>query len=219
MTLQLTKVDELVRGDHSYLEDDDVCYFLREYTAYVGYTHSATNDLISNLKKPVSRRGRPEYRWKQWAIDTAGDELKAAINPKWLAGAVLVPMPPSKTSTDPEYDDRMVQVAARIANGAGADVRELLVRNQSMPAQHQSSAPRSISALLSCLEINEALREPPPSHIGVLDDMLTTGAHFRAARTLLAKHFPSSQIIGVFIARRAVAREIDVDGLSAGEMP
>lgn len=36
-----------------------------------------------------------------------------------------------------------------------------------------------------------------------MDDALTTGAHFRAARSVLAARFPAVLRVGLFIARRA----------------
>jgi len=38
--------------------------------------------------------------------------------------------------------------------------------------------------------------------IGLFDDVLTTGAHYRAASAVLQQAFPGVRIIGVFIARR-----------------
>ena len=35
-----------------------------------------------------------------------------------------------------------------------------------------------------------------------MEDILTTGAHFRAAATLLSAQFPEAGVIGLFIARR-----------------
>ena len=38
--------------------------------------------------------------------------------------------------------------------------------------------------------------------IGLFDDVLTTGAHFRAASAVLKQSFPGVRIVGLFIARR-----------------
>jgi predicted amidophosphoribosyltransferase len=54
------------------------------------------------------------------------------------------------------------------------------------------------------------LRNPPPQAIGLFDDVLTTGAHFRAASNILQKAFPGVRVIGVFIARR-VPEAADVE--------
>jgi predicted amidophosphoribosyltransferase len=50
--------------------------------------------------------------------------------------------------------------------------------------------------------VDASLKAPPPSVIGLFDDMLTTGAHFRASEAVLQKAFPGVRIIGLFIARR-----------------
>ena len=55
---RLSKIDDLMRCDHVYLDDSDQCYFLGEYTARMGFAYSATNNLILNFKKSVDRRGR-----------------------------------------------------------------------------------------------------------------------------------------------------------------
>jgi hypothetical protein len=70
--LKLQRVDDLIRPEHWFLDSEDHCFFLREYTAGVGYSHGDTNNLISNLKKKLDRRGRPEWLYKERAIETAG---------------------------------------------------------------------------------------------------------------------------------------------------
>ena len=55
---RLTKIDDLIRPDHSYLTDSDSCYFLGEYTARKGYAFSPGNNLVLNFKKSGAP-GRP----------------------------------------------------------------------------------------------------------------------------------------------------------------
>ena len=38
--------------------------------------------------------------------------------------------------------------------------------------------------------------------VAVVDDLLTTGAHFRAVATVLSARFPDIDVVGLFIARR-----------------
>jgi len=72
---RLSQIDELTRVDHWYLEDGDQCWYLGEYTARKGYAGSETNNLILNLKKPMDRRERPEWRYKERAIATVASVL------------------------------------------------------------------------------------------------------------------------------------------------
>ena len=61
-------------------------------------------------------------------------------------------------------------------------------------------APEQVHALY---RIDETLTGPVRGIIAVVDDILTTGAHFRAAKSVLSARFPGVAIIGLFIARRA----------------
>lgn len=63
---RFTEVDELTRPDHSWLTDEDRCYFLGEYTARQGFAYSPTNNLILNFKKPLDRRDDPSGGTRSW---------------------------------------------------------------------------------------------------------------------------------------------------------
>jgi len=76
------------------------------YTSGKNYTFSETNRLISNLKKKPSLAGTAQYHYKTMAIQYCGRVFGEGINPAWLAVGTLVPVPPSKARSDPEYDDR-----------------------------------------------------------------------------------------------------------------
>jgi hypothetical protein len=214
LELLLTRIDELTRSEHCHLTADDECFALREYLARGGWQAGETNQLIMNLKKNPDRRGLPEWHYKEGAIRRAGTELRAAFlsgGAKWLDGAVLVPMPPSKAKTDAAYDDRMLRVVQVMSEGTGAEVRELIVQQESTDPHHLQEHSRDIDAIVDNFEIDEAFCKPPPTRIALVDDVLTTGAHFRAGKLLLQGRFRKAHIIGVFIARRAIVNEDATD--------
>jgi len=210
--LRLTQVDELIRPDHGHLTADDTCYFLGEYTARSGYSFSATNSLIINFKKPVDRRGKPEWQYKGNAIRQSAEAFRCAINAAWFDTATLIPIPPSKAKTDPLYDDRLTQMLEAIRPQPPLDIRELIVQESSTdPAHHSDNRPRP-ETLEPLYKIDQTLTMPKPQIIGLFDDVLTTGAHFKAAQSLLNKAFPGVRVIGLFIARR-VPETIDVEDI------
>jgi predicted amidophosphoribosyltransferase len=179
--------------------------YLREYTPRAGHAYSETNQLILNFKKTVDRKDRPEYYYKEQAIERFTREVAASIKKKWWETATLIPIPPSKSKDNPVYDDRMTQVL----NGIGAyhditcDVRELLVQTSDMDAVHLHNNDRPTpNQLKQVYKIDENLITPTPKVIGVFDDVITAGAHFRAAKDLLEARFPGVPVIGIFIARR-----------------
>jgi hypothetical protein len=197
---RLLTIDDQSRPDHSNLTPSDDCYYLYEYTARKGYSFSATNNLISNLKKKL---GNPGYHYKVRAIGDAARDLGAAINSKWLDGATLVPVPPSKAKNDPAYDERMVQVCRLIRRAPlPFDVRELVLQRHSLAAFHETQHRPTVDDLLREYYIDENLVDPQPLWIGVFDDVLTVGTHFVAMKRVLSARFPGVPISGFFIARR-----------------
>ncbi|MCP5348411.1 MAG: phosphoribosyltransferase [Gammaproteobacteria bacterium] len=206
----LTEIDQLTRSDHSYLNEEDQCYFLGEYTARQSYSYSDTNSLIMNLKKKMDRRNEYEWRYKTRDITRAGTALGNALHPEWLNTAAFVPIPPSKAKHDPMYDDRMSQVIAAMRPQNPVDCRELIIQTTSTDAAHESDNRPSPRDILRLYELDHSLIEPRPLKIVICDDVLTTGAHFKAAKTILTQEFPDAVIIGCFIARR-VPEAVDVE--------
>jgi len=200
---RLTQIDELMLPDHVYLNDEDTCYFLGEYTARQGYGYSATNQLIFNFKKPMDRRDRPEWRYKEIAIRQAARAFRNALNPAFIDYATFVPVPPSKAKSDAEYDDRITQMLRRIRRDPAIDVRELITQRVSTDAAHESDYRPSPEELVELYELDEALAMPEPEAIVVVDDVLTTGSHYRAILMVLSERFPDVSVFGLFIARRA----------------
>jgi hypothetical protein len=214
--LKLSEVDELVRADHFHLRADDECLFLREYTSRVGYAHSETNSLISNLKKPPSRRANTtEWKWKGRAIRQAGTELADAFARGWSLGEddLLVPVPPSLTRGHAEYDDRMVQVANILGSKLGNKVVELLEAGKDRVAQHATDKKRSVQEHVNNLRVRvDLLPASPPTAILLLDDVLVTGCTFVACKTVLQTAFPNVAVYGLYVARRRPLDEGIDDG-------
>ena len=201
------------------------------------WRRSATNDLIGNFKKPPHLRGNASWIYKERAIERLAAELAAALDLAWLAVATLVPIPASRTRTDPQHDDRMLRLLHRLEHhlevsrlaahrlparldahrlGAGClaadplaasvqpgvlDIRELLVQRRSIPPVHAAPGRPTPTALAALYEIDETLASPPPRALGLFDDVLTTGAHFKAAQQVLLARFPGTPIAGIFLAR------------------
>ena len=207
---RLTKIDDLSRPDHSYLTAADDCYFLGEYTARKGYRFSTTNNLIINLKKPMDRQGRPEWPYKARAIQTVAQALRTALNDNARRTLTFVPVPPSKAKTDPLYDDRLLQVLHGVWPGQTTDVRELIIQPASSDAAHDRDDRPKPAELAARYVVERGLLRPKPQIVAVVDDLVTTGAHFVAMRTILRREFPDTRIVGVLIARR-VPEAVDVE--------
>jgi predicted amidophosphoribosyltransferase len=198
-----TRIDSLLLPDYPFLTVHDECYCLREYRPRVGYSYSSTNNLISNLKKEPVRHGRPEWRYKEDAIEEAA-RLLTAFAPRWLRETTLVPIPPSVVKEEEGHDDRMVRVLHRLAELADLrlDIRELVRQVRTTRSSSRSGGARlSVTELREVWRVEESLAEPPPRRICVFDDLLTTGLHFKVAKELLAARFAPAAVVGIFLAR------------------
>jgi hypothetical protein len=207
-TKRVLKIDALTLADHYYLDAQDICYYTGEYTAGEGHAYSETNQLIHNFKKSVDRRGTAQWQYKERAILQAAALFRAAI--KGDARITFVPIPPSKAKDDPLYDDRLLRMLNAVCEGRHTDIRELVLQKQSLPAAHLSDARPTPDELIANYELDERLAEQPPTTIFVVDDVLTTGCHFKAVKRVLGQRFPERHIIGLFIARRA-PKAVDVE--------
>ena len=200
-----TLIDELTRPNHCYLEESDKCAFIGEYTSRAGYQHSATNDLILNLKKDMNLRGTPQWPYKAQAISQAALAIRGVFSDdEYLSTLTLVPIPPSKARHDPAYDDRMTNVLRRIRPSPPLDVRELIVQTDNMKPAHDSEVRPSPDEIQAGYVLSEEITEPAPQRLVVVDDVLTNGAHFKAAQRILETRFPGVPVYGLFVARRVV---------------
>ncbi|WP_171016585.1 hypothetical protein [Pseudomonas sp. D(2018)] len=198
--MRLTNLDH---QDFRYLVDGDNCWHFGDYTAGGGYGVSETNQQIFNLKKsPTS----PEHllRWKRRAIRYWADHiLTSNLNFAVCARTVtFVPMPCSKPEGHLEYDDRMLQILRLVAaQHPGIDVRPVLRQAAAREAQHfgARATPDEIAA---GLEIDVRLIPPPlRPHVIVVDDVITRGASFAAAKSLLLQQAGVGVVSGLFLAK------------------
>ncbi len=72
-----------------------------------------------------------------------------------------------------------------------------------MSAAHEGERHKP-EELKAAYEIDEVLAKGVPKNIGVVDDMLTAGAHFRAMKDTLVERFPDANIVGLFVTRRVI---------------
>lgn len=204
--MRLLQIDELTRSDHYYLEPSDVCYYLGDYASRQGYNYSDTNQLILNFKiRPSEIACSPNRKWhKVNAIKRVADFFQRGLTTNGRK-AVFVPMPPSKTQDNVDYDDRVVDLCTQICSKPSEHWRccELLRMKHSIEAFHEKSnrrmEPSKFEQYLQFVAPDDKLNI---STIFLVDDVLTTGSHFKAAQSVLHKHLGDDvKVIGLFIAR------------------
>ncbi len=201
---QLQKIDESLLQEHCDLSDIDHCYFFGEYAGRQGYNHSEMNSLIQNLKKPVKRMNHSsEWRYKEEAITKVVKLLNTT--PLWpkLKTCLWIPIPPSKSKKDEQYDDRLMKILCKLqATEKTLDFRELLSISSSREEAHVTGNRRlTVQEHIDNFIFDDSKINPLPRTIIIFDDVITTGATFKAAQSILQKKYPKILIIGIFIAR------------------
>lgn len=204
------KIDDSNRADHHYLRAEHECLFFYEFTSGQRAEHSPGNQLIRNLKKSVTRKHLSDYRYKNFAIADCASLLNASFikSAQVLANSIVCPIPPSKIPSDPEYDDRMFQVAQKACYGTGGTCLEIIKQMQTYAAAHlqQGGARPKPNDLEAIYQLSQPLTK---SVVILVDDMLTTGAHFVAARNVILRAYPDARVIGFFMTRRALPDPAD----------
>ena len=199
---RFSMVDELALPDHYYLSETDICFYLGEYTARGGFSYSDTNSLVLNFKKDMDRRGRPEWRHKGRAIREIAAAFSKALGEPLLRGMTYVPIPPSEPKGHSMHDDRLTQMLNRMSSSIDVDIRELVLQTASTPKSSRNEERLPPDEREQLYVLDESLAEPAPDCIAVVDDLLTTGSHFKAMQAVLGRKFPTARVIGLFVARR-----------------
>lgn len=207
--MKLNLIDCSNRDNHKELDQSDICFYWCEYTSHQGYSYSPTNQLIKNLKKPVSLKTHEQYNYKLKAIKTCASYFDK-IN--WSPFSII-PIPPSKNKADPLYDDRLL----KILNAANKllvpefrfDIKDIVIQDKSYEPCHYSSSRPSFQELRARYKLENIKPTHLREKIIIFDDVLTMGSHFKAIKLLLQDAYPHKKVCGLFIARSIFAPVIN----------
>ena len=203
--MRLRQIDDLALPDHYHLTSADQCWYITEYTAGRKFNYSDGNRLICDLQIGVEQV-KVDSGWrnkKQIAIDKAAELLLSILTKDQLLKPTWVPVPPSKSKAHATHDSRVLDVLNALkAMEPGLDVRELIDQAGDREPAKKSTAKRDVDALYKGYQLNASAKQPPPKLLIVFDDVVTTGASFRAMDRRLREEFPGIRVVGVFLARR-----------------
>ena len=159
--------------------------------------------MILNFKKSTDRQDKhSEWKYKERAIDECAEAFAAALKAFETDAITFVTVPPSKIESNPLYDDRLESMLERTREIIGIlDIRTLIKQTENLQPSHESEIrpkPSEIAKLYDCMNDSSA---PRPKQIAIVDDVLTTGAHFKAMESILSDQYPGVKLIGLFLAR------------------
>ena len=206
-------VDELDRPMN--LHEGDFCFYYLICTPRGGYRHSEANQTVLNYKIPVGTerglRARPDRtRYKLKAIRQYSDALVEFLegrHPKATGESLaslgyrvgLVPIPPSMRPDSQDYDDRNEQVCRAVCSKLGLRLCHDIETAVPGIASH-------VGGTCKIENIEDTLQRVATDantceFVFLVDDVLVTGAHFSAAKSLLCRTGFQGQVFGLFLAR------------------
>jgi len=194
MAAKLHKLD-LALHTRVHLTKNDHCFYFLEKEAE-GYTHSEANNLVYNFKKPLDRRGKPEWSYKEKAIRQFTQMLCGV---KYPEGSILIPAPTSNPRADEAWDDRIDRAVLGIKNCRNDIAVETILDTAVSHEPAHSGGDRSLETIRNHTVCNTLSQQT--SLVFLVDDVLTTGAHFKVWKEMILESNPGVEdVIGLFLS-------------------
>jgi len=174
------------------LDAGDECYYLHDYLVAQPSNACEGTSLIRDFKLNPELPGYGRRRfWKEEACREFSLALSAVL--PW--GFAVCHVPGSKRPGDPGHDPRFTLLFDCLG-ACRPDLRleAPLAVAQSRRAAHEGG-PRSRRHFLGLLRWRGLRR--PAAEIAIVDDVITTGAHFKACQQVLAAH-GIGRVVGFF---------------------
>lgn len=176
------------------LSEGDECYYARRYVSGGKFGASEANQLIRNFKKPPDRRSKVEWKYKVHAIEQFAAELG-----QFIERGSLCAIPGSKRRDDRAYDSRLDDVLDILSSRN----RQIIVeRPFEVTVSHRAThdgGERSAESFYAMLRWTGFKKKP--RDVILIDDVITTGCHFKACQRMIQERFPRVKVYGVFWAK------------------
>lgn len=201
-----TKIDDRFI-ENLQLDKSDYCFFYLERTSG-GYLASEANQRIKNFKHDVKYKSNPTvWGYKQREIERFADDVCDLLNGDAFKSifvqypsTALVPIPTHHPKKDALYDSRLFDMCSIIASRIDAlNVEDVFDMAEAVTPAHAGGS-RNISSIGASIILGDFSRRP--NLIILVDDVLTTGAHYVACRNKIRAVYPSVPIIGIFLAKQ-----------------
>lgn len=191
------KVDQVLINNIQHLNANDNCYYAKDYVPGVGYQGSIVNDDILNFKKAP---GSPGQQHRARAVNKFAVEVSTILNCDQGRKFYVTAVPSSKNKHDPMYDRRFEDLFEELKKFSPCiEVVWPVVAINSVQASHHSGS-RDPDVLKQNYNYSGFAGIEPESLI-VFDDVLTSGAHFRAYKDFIIESGYQGKVFGVFWAK------------------
>ncbi|MBD66269.1 MAG: hypothetical protein CME62_13745 [Halobacteriovoraceae bacterium] len=187
--------------NYPYLNSNDKLIFAREYQPRQSYTIGETNNLIFNFKKEVKYKQKGAWYYRNQSVSRFAKELNSLFeNANNYTEFCVTAIPSSKSKQDPDYDNRFEDMFSVLRNLSKKPISiewPIEVANTSTASHSGGSRnPGNIQGNFVWNGFNQV-----PDLLIVVDDVLTSGSHFRAFIDFCQANGYQGRIVGVVWAR------------------
>lgn len=188
---------------------NDLCYYylIRDGRGWDDGPHAEANQLITNFKHDPQKypaNSGPMY-YKKRAIKTLADYVKSFFiaQKDVLCGKAvyLVPIPTSMPRSAQGYDARLDSLCKIVERGVSwVRYLPLLDTKQDIGKAHAGSGSRDPDLLAENMVCGEIPRSGSERYVVLVDDVLTTGAHYAACKSVVLNKYPDVIVLGLFLS-------------------
>lgn len=201
----------------AYLEEKDRCFYLVDYIARGGLEPTG-NQFVANFKKDLKYKDKPEvWQYRVRAVKKFAECIHNFIQNRKMVKPVIIPLPTSKPRSSTNFNDRLDATIRQLKIINPHYDTRLCLDRLSEQAPVSCGGARDIDSIIQTSYIADEKPIASDSQVILIDDVLTTGAHFKAYKRMVMEHYKIGfdNIIGLFIAKTSATEieEINLDEL------
>ncbi len=193
----LTKYNHKVHN-RKYLDEDDECYYFTELREG-GYTISPSNQLVFNFKKPLTEKiNSSSWAYRNSAIETYANAL-LSLEGIGTVSHILIPSPTSKRRNSSQFNNRLDKVVETISKQyPNICIEYSFDIKEDIQSSHLGGS-RDYTVLYNNT-IFTPFKSNPKDFVVIIDDVLTTGVHFKVCKNKILEEYPTCRVVGIFLA-------------------
>jgi len=182
-----------------YLNETTHSFYLYEYVSKGSYKQFPDNSPIMNFKMSIKEKGKERWRYKKEAINLFANAIIKRVRLP-IQNTIFIPMPTSNPRKHPEFDSRLDDVVDIISKQTGQLVGyNLDLINEEIP-YHISGENREPDQIYNNINFLP-FKDTTLKRIILIDDVITTGAHFVACIRKINSNHPDTDVVGFFLAK------------------
>lgn len=211
-----TQIDQIARAPKRFLTSKDLCFYYlqKDKLGYGAGPHAKENQLIINFKHDPAKHGQNQgmMYYKREATNYFARAVAQFFEDNEALsreGVSLVPIPTSKPRTASDYDPRLDNLCRLVQDKVPfVTFHPALETIADLGKVHANQIDRDSSSIMQNLSLDTGMLQGS-GVIALVDDVLTTGAHYAACRRLISTAVPNAPLLGLFLSIQLLDPQYD----------